>query len=123
MSHTKPPYKVDSFLGVPVVSLPNGDYYAPFTGSDPGDLQANSEFIVKACNSFEMLLEACKQSLHWFDSDLDLNLSEYESLVKNLKAAIRQSRRDDEMIDLSREAYEAQRRPRPGLKRNRNEPS
>ena len=48
-------------MGTPIVCLPDGDFYAPFTDLSPrSNLQANAEFIVRACNAHDDLLEALK---------------------------------------------------------------
>lgn len=78
--HTTTPWKVIlCHTGYEVIDRDNRSV---FNRSNPHEQEANAQFIVRACNNFDALLEVCKKALR--DAEMDYHIV----AVKKLKEAI-----------------------------------
>jgi hypothetical protein len=67
----------------------SGNNYDPATlAADKAKAKANAEFIVRACNCHDELLEACKELVSWYDSDKSQRASVTFAAFDAVRAAI-----------------------------------
>lgn len=89
--HTPLPWMQDHFLIRTVGQFPNSTHVA-HTGGVGGTREkmlANAEFIVRACNSHEQLLEACKAALKAIIEDwAEWNEDGAACVITKIRAAI-----------------------------------
>jgi hypothetical protein len=65
--HTELPWTIHRlFSGLSIITSNNGDIARlPFNLNNAAMMEANAAFIVRACNSFDDLLEACKAAARY----------------------------------------------------------
>ena len=69
MAHTPTPWLIDKFGNVKMIGGRKNILVQGFGLNSEKESVSNSTFIVRACNSHDELLEACKWALDIFDND------------------------------------------------------
>ena len=88
--HTTLPWEVEGQGQEVVGILAIGDnkYVAKLSGWHKKSQDANAEFIVRACNAHEELLEACKATMKYFIEYDGMDVLKLATLTLKVQAAI-----------------------------------